>query len=304
MNNSNYLAIDVGGTAIKYTLIDNTAEICKINEIKTKREKEEELYESFDKIILPHLNEINGIALSFPGPINVKEGIAHTGGSFGWIQDLPLKAILEERYSKRVWIENDGKCSVMAEFWKGNLSNVKNGVVIGLGTGIAGGIILNGQLYRGANGSSGEFSSILSNFENPNTADRLAKIGGYRSLINHYAKSKGLDSNEISGRKFFENYHNGDEIAINALKDYAKIISTGIINIQSILDVEKFCIGGGISSQEVLINEIKEIVHDFFINKASKAIKEPKIEKCFYENSAGCIGALYNFLIMEQINLI
>ncbi len=301
MNNEKYLAIDAGGTAIKYTLIDKNAENYKINEIETKKEKEEELYDSLDKIILPHLNEIEGIALSFPGLINVKEGIAHTGGAFNWVRDLPLKSILEERYSKRIWIENDGKCSALAEFWKGNLSNVKNGIVMGLGTGIGGGIILNGQLYYGTNGSAGEFSSILTNFKEQNESKRFHEIGGYKSLINPYAKSKGIDYNDINGHKFFEDYHKGDEIAINSLKDYAKIISTGIINIQCILDVEKFCIGGGISSQDILIDEIKEAVHEFFINKTSTPIKEPKIEKCFLGNATGCIGALYNFLNMEKI---
>lgn len=300
MNNEKYLAIDVGGTAIKYTLIDKNAENYKINEIETKKEKEEELYDSLDKIILPHLNEIEGIALSFPGLINVKEGIAHTGGSFKWVHDLPLKSILEERYSKRIWIENDGKCSALAEYWKGNLSNVKSGIVMALGTGIGGGIILNGQLYRGANESAGEFSSILINFNDQNEENKFCDIGGYKSLINHYAKSKGIDY-EINGREFFEDFHKGDEIAINSLKDYAKIISTGIFNIQCSLDVEKFCIGGGISAQDVLIDEIKEAMHEFFINKTSTPIKEPKIEKCFLGNATGCIGALYNYLNMEKI---
>ncbi|MBQ6138055.1 MAG: ROK family protein [Methanobrevibacter sp.] len=300
MNNEKYLAIDIGGTAIKYTLIDKNAENYKIDEIETKKEKEEELYDSLDKIILPHLNEIDGIALSFPGLINVKDGIAHTGGSFKWVHDLPLKSILEERYSKRIWIENDGKCSALAEFWKGNLSNVKNGIVMVLGTGIGGGIILNGQLYRGANGSAGEFSSILTNFKDQNEANRFSKVGDCKSLIKPYAKSKGINYNDIDGREFFEEYHKSDEIAIKSLKDYAKIISAGIINTQCVLDVEKFCIGGGISAQDVLIDEIKEAVHEFFINKTSNPIKEPKIEKCFLENAAGCIGALYNFLNMEK----
>lgn len=295
-----YLAIDVGGTAIKYTIIDENAKIFGINEINTKRQKEEELWESFDKIILPHLNQIEGIALSFPGPVNVKEGIAHTGGAFGWIYELPLKSILEKRYSKRVWIENDGKCCTLAELWKGNLSDIKNGVTIILGTGIAGGIILNGELYRGTNGSAAEFSSVLDKLENPNTARRFCDVGGYNGLINQYVKAKGEDSSNITGREFFEQYNNGDEKALNAIKDYANVIATAIINFQSILDVEKFCIGGGISSQEILISEIKERVHDYFMNKATRAINEPEIERCLFENAAGCVGALYNFLINEK----
>ena len=87
---------------------------------------------------------------------------------------------------------------------------------------------------------------------------------------------------------------------MNVLKDYAKTISTGIINIQSILNVEKFCIGGGISSEYDLIKEIKETVHNYFTKQMSPAIKEPEIERCFFKNGSGCVGALYNFLIMEK----
>lgn len=295
-----YLAIDIGGTAIKYIVTDSNLKILELNEIVSKTKSEVELYNSLDKIILPNLNQINGIALSFPGLINVKEGIAHTGGSFHWIQDLPLKSILEKRYSKTVWIENDGNCIALAELWKGNLCNVQNAVIMGLGTGISGGIIINGELYRGMTGAAGEFSSILDNFINPSNAHKLSQIGAYKGLMDIYFKLKGITSEYINGHEFFDRYYDGDEIAIRALKDYARIISTAIIDIQSILNVEKFCIGGGISSQDVLITEIKRITGDYFKNNASKAIKEPKIEKCFFENSAGCVGALYNFLIREN----
>lgn len=299
-NDNKYLAIDAGGTEIKYCVLDKNAESIDIKEISSGDRKEETLYKSLDTIILPHLDQVEGIALSFTGPINVEEGIAITGGAFGWINNLNLKSLLEERYSKTVWIENDGKCFALAEYWKGNLSDVKNGVVITLGTGVGGGIILNGELYRGINLSSGEFSSMLDNFENPFQANRFSDIGGHRSLTDLYVKMKD-NQMDIDGREFFEKYHDGDEIAIKALNDYSKIIAAGIFNIQTILDVEKFCLGGGISSQDVLIKEIKESLHDIFLTGRFKAINEPKIKKCYYNNAAGCVGALYNYLLMEEI---
>lgn len=295
-----YLVMDIGGTAIKYCIMDKTAKIIEINEQDSKIEKEE-FFNCLDNIIQAYINEISGIAISFPGRIDVNEGVAHSGGNFSWVKDLPLKSILEEKYCKKVWIENDGKCSALGELWKGNLSNVENGVVICLGTGIGGGIILNGNLYRGINGSAGEFSSILENFENPMNVKNFSRIGSYKSLVNIYTEKKGTASKDYNGREFFECYENGDKIAKSALRDYVKIISTGIINIQAILDVEKICIGGGISAQDVLVNQIKKTVHNFFIKKANKAIKEPIIEKCYFENSAGCVGALYNFLNMEKL---
>ena len=82
--------------------------------------------------------------MSFPGKMNAKHGIVNNVATFDWICDMPLKSILEEKYKKPVWIENDGKCAALSELWKGNLPDVKNGMVIGLGTEITSGIIING----------------------------------------------------------------------------------------------------------------------------------------------------------------
>ena len=296
MSREKYLAIDVGGTAIKYTITDKNAETIKINEIKTRREREK-LFESLDEIIRPHLNQIAGIALSFPGKINAENGIVNKVATFDWICDMPLKSILEEKYKKPVWIENDGKCAALAELWKGNLSDVKNGVVMGLGTEIAGGIIINGSLYRGSSETAGEFSSILTDFKNPDNKNRFGKIGGHKNLTNAYEDKKcAIDSHEL-----FKKYRNDDETAKEVIKDYAQTIAAGIVTIQSILDAEKFCIGGGISAQDILIAEIKESVHDFYSIKSHEAVSEPTIEKCHFENASGCVGALYNFLTRQNV---
>ena len=291
-----YLAIDVGGTAIKYTITDKNAKTIKINEIKTIK-KPEKLFESFDEIIRPHLNQIAGIALSFPGKINAEHGIVNKVATFDWICDMPLKSILKEKYKKPVWIENDGKCAALAELWMGNLSDVKNGVVIGLGTEISGGIIINGALYRGSSETAGEFSSILTDFKNPDNERRFGKIGGHKNLTDAYKDKKcAIDSYEL-----FENYRNGDKTAKEVIRDYARTIAAGIVTIQSILDVEKFCIGGGISTQDILIAEIKDSVHDFYSIKFHEAVGEPAIEKCHFGNASGCFGALYNFLTRQNV---
>ncbi len=290
MSSEKYLAIDVGGTSIKYTITDKNGEITKLNEIKTRREPGE-LFESLDEIILPHLNRIEGIAVSFPGRINVEKGIVNKIATFTWISNLPLKSMLEEKYGVPVWIENDGKCAALAEFWKGNLSDVDNGMVIGLGTEIAGGIILNGKLYRGSNESAGEISSMLTDFKNLDNEKRFGKIGGHKNLTAAYN-----DTYEL-----FERYRQGDETAKEVIGNYSRTIAAGIVSIQSVLDVERFCIGGGISAQDILIDEIKDSVHDFFSMKSSEAINKPAIERCHFKNASGCVGALYNFLTMEKI---
>ena len=95
MQNEKYLAIDVGGTSIKYAVTDRNAEITKLNEIETRRESGK-LFESLDEIISPRINQISGIAMSFPGQINVEKGIVNIIATFPWISNLPLKSMLEE----------------------------------------------------------------------------------------------------------------------------------------------------------------------------------------------------------------
>ena len=85
------------------------------------------------------------------------------------------------------------------------------------------------------------------------------------------------------------------------VRDYAETIAAGIVTIQSVLDAEKFCIGGGISTQDILIAEIKDKVHDFYSIKFHEAVSEPAIEKCHFGNASGCVGALYNFLIRQNV---
>ena len=207
MSNEKYLAIDVGGTSIKYTITDRNAKITKMDEIKTRREPGK-LFESLDEIIRPHLTRIEGIAMSFPGKINVKKGTVDIIATFPWICDMPLKSMLEEKYKLPVWIENDGKCAALAELWKGNLTGVENGMVIGLGTETAGGIILNGKLYRGSNESAGEISSILTDFKNLDTKKRFGKIAGHKNLTAAYNKditTYELLKGKKSSQRLFKN---------------------------------------------------------------------------------------------------
>ncbi len=94
------------------------------------------------------------------------------------------------KYKKLTWIENDSKYAVLAKFWEGNLSDVKNRAVIGPGTEIGGGIIINGALYRRSNETAGDFSSILTDFKNPNNEKSFSKIGIHKKSTDAYKDKK------------------------------------------------------------------------------------------------------------------
>lgn len=91
-----------------------------------------------------------------PGRLDPIKGYAFTSGAVMYLNETPIKDILEKRYRLPVSVDNDGKCAAQAEAWKENLSDVNSGIVIILGTGIGGGVILNHELWRGTHGTAGE----------------------------------------------------------------------------------------------------------------------------------------------------
>ncbi len=300
---SQYLTIDVGGTAIKYALMDEAATYLGTGETPTLRGSMEEFLEALDTVILPHKDEVAGIAFSMPGRIDIDRGFAYTGGALSnFIHNTPVKEILEDRYNLPVWIENDGKCAALAEAWLGNLNDVQSGVVVILGTGIGGGIVLNRKVWRGMNGSAGELSGLPVDYtKGAEKSTMWAYLNGYGGLTAPYAAKKGLDRKAVDGRKFFDAYHQGDPDAKEVFDYFIQTLTAGIITCQAILDVDKYCIGGGISAQDVLIDAAKESVHHYFkVNEGKTAFNEPKVDRCLFRNDANLIGALRNFLDQQK----
>jgi len=294
---SKYLTIDVGGTAIKYAVMDEKANHLSKGETPTLRDNMEEFLGALDTIVLPVKDEVEGIAISLPGKIDNARGFAYTGGALSnFIMNTPVKDILEERYHLPVAIENDGKCAALAEAWLGNLSDVNSGVVVILGTGIGGGVVLDKKVWRGHLGSAGELSALPTNYNDATDMRSCwAVLNGYKGLTRPYESLKGLEKNEVDGRKFFTDLLAGDEIAKQVFDHFITTLTTGIISIQAVLDVEKFCIGGGISAQDILIDSLRDSVNGYFEKSPMTPLNKPLIDRCVFRNDANLIGALKNF---------
>ena len=146
-----YLVIDVGGTAIKYALLDENANYSEIQETPTPMDSLESYLTVLDSIIHRNKHNIDGIAMCVPGIIDSAKGVCVTGGNLRYVKNLPLVAILEAKYGLRVSLENDARCAALAELWKGNLKNCKVGVEMELGCAVAGAVdvaVLLGNAHR------------------------------------------------------------------------------------------------------------------------------------------------------------
>lgn len=302
-----YLVIDNGGTYIKYAVMNEASEILEKGKepAPASSSTAEDYFKILDNIILPRKEEVNGIAFSTPGRVDVYTGMLNTSGAMFYLTGKNLVNEIKERYGLTATIENDAKCAAMAELWSGSLHGVNNGAVIVFGTGVGMGLILDGKLYRGSNFTAGEVSFVITEPSKPTEfTSYLGASCSTSSLCKAYAAAIGKNSKEVDGIQFFQAIKEKDLQAIKVFEWFTKNIAINIYNFQTILDLEVITLGGGISQQAILLEEVQKQLDLLFMEnpfaKYGLAVKKPKIVECKYYNDSNLIGALYHHLVMNN----
>ena len=288
----NILAIDIGGTMIKYGLVSFDGKILSTDKIKTEASKG--LNNILNKIdnIFKRYKENNpvGIAVSGTGQINGIIGKVIGGNPIipNWIGTNLVK-ILEKKYNLPAVLENDVNCVALGEKWIGAGKDLSNFICLTIGTGIGGGIILNNQLFRGENFVAGEFGHILikkGEFEQFASTTALIRLVKERT------------EKTLNGKEIFD-------LEKKEIVEYQEVISEWIENLTDGLSSIVYCfnpaniiLGGGVIEQgEPLINKIKNSL----FKKIGPQFKEKlNITQAKLGNNAGMIGASY--LLLEKIN--
>ena len=297
---SRYLVFDWGGTFMKYALMNEEADILEKGKVKSpgKKDTVESFFAVIDGIVEKYPG-IDGIAISSPGIINSTQGVIDVVGVFPYLQKLPLTQMFQERYGVPASVENDGKAAALAEVWKGNLSDVRDGAVFLIGTSIGGGIVLDGKLRRGKDFFAGEYSSMCVNIASPSSTSSYVAQLGTSGLIEKVMGYMELDE-KIDGEQAFAYINAGEPNALKALKKYTDDLALTIFSINVLLDVEKVVIGGGISQQPLLLEYLKQSIqeirtyHPDFLGGIRLPL--PQVDTCRFYNDANLIGALYHFL--------
>lgn len=300
-----YLVFDWGGTFLKYAVMNEETEILEQGRVPapSRYGTKEEFLAVIDSVVNLYRERISGIAVSSPGILDSDQGIIQVVGVFPYLNGFRLKEELQERYGMPVSLENDGKSAALAEIWKGNLSDCQDGAVMILGTSVGGGIVLDGKLRRGKHFFAGEFSGSCMNVYDPGNDDSYWGSLGYKGLTRRIAAKTAEDASEIDGEEAFRRINAGDEKAEEALKEYTDLLAMEIFSLNLILDLEKVCVGGGISRQPALIESLRQSVNDLYHihpdMKAGTDLPLPEIDVCRFFNEANLIGALYH-LLFEQ----
>ena len=288
----NILAIDIGGTMIKYGLVSSDGKILSTNKIKTEASKGlNNILNKIDNIFKGYKeNNPVGIAVSGTGQINGMIGKVIGGNPIipNWIGTNLVK-ILEEKYNLPAVLENDVNCVALGEKWIGAGKDLSNFICLTIGTGIGGGIILNNQLFRGENFVAGEFGHILIK------KGEFEQFASTTALIRLVKEKTGKI---LNGKEIFD-------LEKKEIVEYQEVISEWIENLTDGLSSIVYCfnpaniiLGGGVIGQgEALINRIKNSL----FKKIGLQFKEKlNIIQAKLGNNAGMIGASY--LLLEKIN--
>lgn len=295
-----YLTFDIGGTNLKYALIDKKGHILEKNRVKTNTDSLDAFMASVYKIADEYQDEFDGIAVCAPGKIDTDEKVIHFGGSLKFLDGLNLQEALGDRYNVPISVENDGKAAALSEQWLGELKGVDTGIAITLGTGVGSGVIVNGRILHGSSFQAGELSWMITN--SGAGVKHVAAYAGFTCSAVNMIKKVNLalgNKNLDDGLSAFEAINNGDLRAMAIFKRYCRNVAIMIINIQTVINASKVVIGGGISNQSILIEEIDNQLSKILENNMMirKQMNPPEIVAAKNGNDSNLYGALYALLL-------
>lgn len=311
----NYLAFDFGGTFVKGAIIENKTIIQKWKD-KALLASREEFRDYVMECYRKHADKVQGIAISMPGIIDNETGYAFRAGSYKALAGTNIYELLSE-IPLKVSVENDGKAATLAELHDGNLKGIATGAVITIGTGLGGGIVTGGKLHRGSHFAAGEITGFLLEPGNYSMDGTAALKCGMTGFLLNVAKAKGMapDQFEVSsnyktghdeisecygGKEVLQWVREGDEATCLVYRTWLERLVMIILNLQVTLDTEVILIGGGVSQNEMFMQDLKNEYQ-----KAGEGLSiyrrfNSRIETCKFLEDANLLGAVHNYDLLYQ----
>lgn len=314
-----FLVFDVGGTFIKYAWMTGEGEILEKGKHKTPVGPESTLDEFMSIIVSVYQTfkakgEVEGIAMDLPGQIDVEKGHVIIGGAIYYMRDLPLASIISDACDGvAVSIENDAKAAALAEVWMGSAKGAKCAVIVALGTGVGGGVVIDGKVHHGKDMLAGEFSFVLTHVDRDRIDDYIP-IGDHKSVLTAFedkapiastymatsslcfraAKIKGLAYEDVNGELIYKWAKAGDKEMQDLLEDFYYEIAKFAINVYTILNPDIILFGGGISAEPAFLEGVDRYIKRL-VRISSQIYGDIRIDTCKFRNDSNLLGALCNF---------
>lgn len=298
--------VDIGGTTVKMGLFQEDGTVLDKWEIITRKEDQGiAILPDVAKAINEKMaergikkEEVVGIGVGVPAPVT-NGGVVKQTANLNWGYKN-VKTELEELTGIRTEVENDANVAALGEMWKGGGKGNKNMVMVTLGTGVGGGIIVNGNILTGTNGAAGEIGHIVINPKEKKRCGcgKTGCLEQYASAtgIVRLARKKLLDFNgetvlqmeSVTAKDVFDAVKAGDKAAIEVAEEFGRYLGYSLSIVSTLVDPSIYVIGGGVSKAgEILFDYIKGP----YMEKAFFAHKNVKFALAQLGNDAGIYGA-------------
>ncbi|MEW5758177.1 MAG: ROK family protein [Candidatus Omnitrophota bacterium] len=299
------IAVDLGGTNTKLGLFNTQLKIISKRILPTKGfTSKQDLIDGLifsieemlgDKNIT--LKQLCGIGMGLPGPVNPVKGVVHYFPNIpGW-KEVPLRALINKNIKTPVYIDNDSNLAALAEYKFGAAKNTTSSICVTLGTGVGGGIIINGKIYRGYNYAAGEVGHIPIDQDGP-----ICNCGGMgcleRYIGNRFILQKvfTLFSKEYTLEEISQMAKCGDKRALNLWEAVGRHLGIALTGVVNFFNPEMIVLGGGISAAgKILFDTVKKTIKERAMSPANAV----KVEKAKLSENAGLMGAAC--LVLEGI---
>lgn len=320
------LAADIGGTTCKLGVLDENLEILHKWEIPTKTENNGEsilknVYDSFvanAKHKNYDMNDVLGIGLGVPGPIDFKTGVVNGAINLNWHGKINIKEQFEKLSGLPVYVDNDANVATLGEKFKGAGQNEPDVICVTLGTGVGGGIISNNELVHGHNGSGGELGHFKVDFKErfqcncgkKGCLETVASATGVVNLSYHYYAElqfqtvieDAIKNRTLQAKMVFDAAKAGDEFATYVIKKFARNLAYALSVFSVVTNPKYIIIGGGVSKAgDFLIQHIEDVYREITFTPATQGTK---IVTANLGNDAGIIGAaglIKQYVKKEQV---
>ena len=302
------IGVDVGGTSVKLGIFDVDGVLLKKWEIPTRKEEQgkyvlDDIAASIRETLKDEnisMEDVVGVGIDVPGPVK-KNGYVEVCVNLGWRDIYPAKELSARLDGIPAECGNDANAAALGEMWKGGGKGHKNVIMITLGTGVGGGIIVDGKCLVGAHGAGGEIGHLCVNYQETETCgcgkkgclEQYASATGITRLANMRLAKDEKPSTlrnvaEMSAKEVFDAVKAGDEVAIEIATEFGKYLGHALANLAAACDPAVIVIGGGVSKAgEVLLDYIKGP----FKEMAFFADKDTEFALAELANDAGICGA-------------
>ncbi|KOS03764.1 ROK family glucokinase [Paenibacillus polymyxa] len=309
MSESIYVGVDLGGTAIKVGICNENGQLLHTYEGPTETDKGVDVVIGNIEKYVRHIveqspyewDQLKGVGAGVAGFTNVRDGIIVLAPNIGF-RDVPIRALLENRIGKPVKIDNDANVAALGEAWAGAGKGIENCVCYTLGTGVGGGIIINGKIYQGSSGMAGEIGHIsvvpdleaiqcgcgkMGCLETVSSATGIIRMA--KDAVERGDRTSLALEDQIAAKEVFDAAKAGDEVALRIVNRAAFYLGKSMAAVAAVLNPELFIIGGGVSKAgDFLFEEMRRVYTKLAPEPLQKGVY---IVPAVLGNDAGIVGA-------------